>query len=146
VPNDPCIRLLKVVDTQVPRFSATYDVNLQPETKDANGISACRPQTDKTSEDTGCYNFYGLYGPYKKGYVIDPKDMWGGVLPQFDRMLTTLAGERKPKYDATPDARKNYVIHEGATEFRDPGVLIFDLVDGIMDYSPDRQCASRVHA
>ena len=141
VPGDPCVRVLKIVDTAAPQVQPTFNQNNMPETYNPlTDSSRCNPPTDAAKEDVACYDFFGLLGPYAPGYTVNPLDKWGGVEPEFGKANCCGPNKDKPFYDVEPDDRKKTVIHEGATKFQDPGVQIFDVVDGIMVYEESNIC------
>lgn len=140
VPGDPCVRVLKIVDTTAPQVQPTFNQNNMPETYSTlTDSSQCNPPTDAAKEDAACYDFFGLLGPYAPGYTVNPLDKWGGVEPE-DKANCCGPNKDKPFYDVESEGRKRTVIHEAATQFQDPGVQIFDVVDGIMVYEENNFC------
>lgn len=109
----------------------TFNQNNMPETYSTlTDSSQCNPPTDAAKEDAACYDFFGLLGPYAPGYTVNPLDKWGGVEPE-DKANCCGPNKDKPFYDVESEGRKRTVIHEAATQFQDPGVQIFDVVDGL---------------
>lgn len=140
MPGDPCVRVLKIVDTTAPQVQPTFNQNNMPETYSTlTDSSQCNPPTDAAKEDAACYDFFGLLGPYAPGYTVNPLDKWGGVEPE-DKANCCGPNKDKPFYDVESEGRKRTVIHEAATQFQDPGVQIFDVVDGIMVYEENNFC------
>lgn len=80
----------------------------------------------------------GLLGPYAPGYRIDPKDKWGGVDPE--PAATCGLYKNQSCYDVSSDVRKRFVIHEGASKFRDPGIYVYDAIDGVMPWNESVIC------
>ena len=89
--------------------------------------------------------------PHPARYLVDPNDKWQGLEPNTQDcngnpkvkfsgqgpLSCAKTGQTHTRCYGFPskrdyNTRRAYVIHEGATAFRDPGVTVFDLNDGVM--------------